>query len=265
MGTMLFQRGLRRGACPEVWNVERPEVVRAITREYVEAGADIVTTNTFGANRAGLHLHHLASRLSELNVAGVELARAAGASLVMGSIGPALRPNAAPTRDEARAPYAEQARALDYAGVDAMVLETFTDLDEILAALSAVKATTKMPVFATMSCCPGRRSLNVATAAEVARVLATSGAEAIGVNCNAPDECLPVLLEMRVAVETPLVAQPHAGLPRVVGEAFVYDLTPTTMADYAVRFRDLGVNIIGGCCGTTPEHIRAMAKVSAQS
>ena len=261
MGTMLFQRGLPRDACPEAWNVLRPEVVRAIIREYVEAGADLVTTNTFGANGMRLGRYGFAGRVAELNVAAVQLAREAGALTILGSIGPTGPRDDELPRDEARDAHAVQARALDSAGVDAMLLETFTDLDDVSAALAAVKSATKLPVFATMSCCLGRNALNTATAGEVAQALVGGGADAVGANCgNGPAELVPVMLEMRIAVEAPLIARPNAGLPRLVAGEHVYDLTPAALAKFAVQFREAGVNIIGGCCGTTPAHTRAIVQ-----
>jgi 5-methyltetrahydrofolate--homocysteine methyltransferase len=272
MGTMLQRAGLPQEGCPEQWNQERPEVVRAVHAAYREAGAELLQTNSFGGNRFRLERAGWGDRVAEVNAAAVRLTRVAGGPgrpLIAGTLGPLLAwrelggpqpgidPHASPlTLEEA---FAEQAAALAAAGVDLFLIETMTDLAEALAALKAVRARAPLAVVVTMAFGRDGRTLAGGDPAEAAALLAGAGAAAVGANCGAPAELLLVIQQMRAALpEMPLVAQPSAGLPRVVDGQPVYDLDPDAMGVWARRLVEAGADLVGGCCGTTPAHIRAI-------
>ena len=265
MGTMLHQAGLTIGA-PEQWNVKRPEVVTAIHRAYVEAGSDFVSTNTFGGTRNRLKLDNLEDRVAELNEAGARLAReAAGERLVAGSVGPTgelMEPLGALTMDGARASFAEQARALKAGGVDFALIETMSALEEVQAAIEGVREAA-LPIAVTMSFDTNFRTMmGVKPVAAVAKI-AGWGVEVIGANCgNGPAEIERVMTEMSQALPAGVVlmAKSNAGMPRWKDDRITYDGTPEVMADYARRMAALGVRVIGGCCGSTPEHVAGMRR-----
>ena len=264
MGTMLQAHGLQPGACPELWNIERPEVIRAIHAAYIEAGSRIISTNTFGANRLKLESYGMAERAIELNSVGIVVAKEAAGpeNFVAGSIGPTgklLEPLGDLTFEEAVEVFTEQAFAQAQAGADVILMETFSDLVEAKAALtSALKS--GIPCFCTMAFDTGGRTMMGVDPVSAAAGLTEAGASGVGANCGAgPAETLEIIRRMREATSEILIAQPNAGLPRLVEGRTVYDSTPEEMAEYAVEFARLGVNIIGACCGSTPEHIRAMA------
>jgi len=261
---MLQAHGLQPGACPELWNIERPEVIRAIHAAYIEAGSRIISTNTFGANRLKLESYGMAERAIELNSVGIVVAKEAAGpeNFVAGSIGPTgklLEPLGDLTFEEAVEVFTEQAFAQAQAGADVILMETFSDLVEAKAALtSALKS--GIPCFCTMAFDTGGRTMMGVDPVSAAAGLTEAGASGVGANCGAgPAETLEIIRRMREATSEILIAQPNAGLPRLVEGRTVYDSTPEEMAEYAVEFARLGVNIIGACCGSTPEHIRAMA------
>lgn len=273
MGTMLHAAGLTGGAAAELWNVEHPERVRAVHAAYAAAGSQIVETNTFGGTAARLRHHGLAERVVELNQAGATLARDAVAGLgvlVAGSIGPTgelLEPLGTLSAAEAEAMFAEQARGLAAGGVDLVIVETMSDLNEVEAALRAVRAAAPdLLIAATLTFGTKGRTMMGVSPQQALEVLHGRGVRLIGANCgNGPQEIEAVMVQM--AQHRPegvyLVAQSNAGLPRDVNGAAIFDGTPEVMAVYARRMRDLGVNIIGACCGSTPAHIRAMGEALA--
>jgi 5-methyltetrahydrofolate--homocysteine methyltransferase len=270
MGTMLQQAGLPAGESPVVWNVERPERVRAVHRAYLDAGAQILLTNTLVASRFALAKHGMESRADEINRAGAAILRAevetAGVdALVAGDIGPSgemLAPLGSLQFDDAVAGFAEQAAALIAGGADVIWIETMSDLDEVRAAIEGTcKASADIPIIATMTFDTRGRTMMGVKPETAARALLGWGAAAIGGNCgNGPDELLAVIEKMRaVAPDAVLVAKSNAGKPEVVDGKTVFRATPEVMAQSALALRNAGARIIGGCCGTTPAHLRAMA------
>lgn len=270
MGTMLIARGLPRGTAPELWNVERPDDVRAIHRAYIQAGAQIILTNSFGGTRLRLGMHGLAERAAELNRAAARLARAEADAvpqpvIVAGSIGPTgqmLAPMGTLPPEEAAAAFAEQAEALVAGGADVLWIETMSDLEEVRAAVAGCRrAAPEVPVVATMTFDTRGRTMMGTTPEQAATALSELGVVALGANCGkGPDELEAAIGRMQGAGPgVPLVAKANAGAPRLEGGVAVYDATPDVMAAYALRVRALGAGIIGACCGSTPEHIRAIA------
>jgi 5-methyltetrahydrofolate--homocysteine methyltransferase len=263
MGTMLQERGLAPGASPEAMNLESPEVVAAVHQAYAEAGADIIVTNTFGGNRVKLSHYQLENRVEEINARGIELARrAAPHSFIAGSIGPTgrfLEPVGDAGFDEMVEVFGEQVRAFAVAGADLITLETFLDIRELRAAVVACKEFSDLPVVAQMTFDDGGRSV-LGTPPEAAAVtLDALGVDVVGSNCGLGPEGIHALLEkMRAVTALPLISQANAGLPQLVGDQTVFPAGPEDMTVLHDRLIALGVRIIGGCCGTTPEHIRAI-------
>jgi len=276
-GTMLQAMGLPTGEPPERWILDNPDAVRELARRYAEAGSDIVYTNTFGANRIRLQRFGLGEKVSELNRTAAQLAREGASSasrpssrvprpLIVASIGPTgelLEPYGDLEPEAARDAFAEQAAALAEAGVDAFVCETFSDLTEALICLKAVQSVAKVPVMVSMSFEEGGRTMMGVTPEEAANKLLDEGAFVVGANCSVgPDVVERVVAAMKAArPDALLLAKPNAGKPQLIEGKVVYPVTPDEMASFALRMRDLGVAIIGGCCGTTPEHIAAMRAV----
>jgi 5-methyltetrahydrofolate--homocysteine methyltransferase len=262
---------LKPGETPEVWNVERVEDVRGIHRGYIDAGARIILTNTFGGNRYRLQHRNLQDRVAELNRAAAGLARAEADSaeapvVVGGSIGPSgkmMAPLGDLVYEEAVATFEEQAGALIEGGVDVLWVETMSDLNELKAAVEGCRnAAAGFPLVATMTFdTRGHTSMGVSTQKAV-EAFAEMGLLAYGGNCgNGPGEIEGVIEEMRkLSPDAVLVAKSNAGMPRLEGDRQVYDATPESMAEHALRVRDLGARIIGACCGSTPDHIGAMAE-----
>lgn len=271
MGTMLFSLGLAQGASPELWNVEQPDRIRSVHRGYIEAGAQIILTNSFGGNRIRLGTHGLADRAVELNIAAARLARAEADAapqpvVVGGSMGPTgqmLAPMGTLSFEDAVDAFAEQARALVEGGVDVLWIETMSDLEEMRAAHTACRQVApETPVVATMTFDTKGRTMMGVTPERALSVLGEFGVLALGANCgNGPDEVEAVIEKMSASgPAAPLIAKANAGLPRMVDGVAVYDATPEVMAGYARRVRDRGAQIIGACCGSTPDHIRAIAQ-----
>jgi 5-methyltetrahydrofolate--homocysteine methyltransferase len=274
MGTMLFAAGLQFGDPPEAWNVSRPDVIRRVHRGYLEAGSRILMTNTFGGNRLRLRLHGLHERVAELNRTAAVLLRAevnaaGGTALVAGDIGPTgeiMAPLGTLEEAEAVDVFAEQAAALIAGGVDLIWIETMSHLSEISAAIRGVRrVSADIPIIATMTFDTRGHTMMGVSPEEAVTTLAALGADAIGGNCgNGPDELLPVIDRMHaVAPETVLVAKSNAGMPELIDLQAVYRADPSTMADAATDFRAAGARIIGACCGSTPQHLRAMGDVLA--
>jgi 5-methyltetrahydrofolate--homocysteine methyltransferase len=273
MGTMLQAAGLVSGGLSEEWNASHPGVVSSIYRQYVEAGAQVITANSFGGNRYRLERDGLGDRGDELNRLAAQLARAVADAadhpvLVAGSMGPTGRmfaPLGELEPGDAEAAYEEQAAALAAGGADFLIIETMSALDEVEAAVRGACRAADLPVAVTMTFDTNFRTMmGVKPAAAVVAIHAL-GVRVIGANCgNGPGEIERVIGEM-VAVKPAdvfLVAQSNAGLPHVdaAGGGMRYDGTPEVMAAYALKVREMGVRYIGGCCGTTPAHIRAMGE-----
>src|SRR5712691_2745833 len=268
MGTMLYARGVPLDACFDVLNVNDPKIVQGIHAEYLAAGSDCIETNTFGANRFKLGVHGLGARVREINLRGAKLARDVRESmgrdvLVLGSVGPLgkyLAPIGAIEPAEAREAFREQAEGLLEGGVDAFVIETFSDLTEMRMAVEAVRAITDLPIIAEVAFTDDGLTFTGRTAAEVVRSLRELPIQAVGANCSVGSSVLYDILEQMLpeAGGLPVVIQPNAGLPSRVGERLIYLSSPAYMADYAARMIAAGARMVGGCCGTTPQHIRAM-------
>lgn len=274
MGTMLFAAGLTQGYSPELWNVEQPEKVAAIHQAYLDAGAQIALTNTFGGNRFRLALHNAQDRVAELNRAAVELlqkvVKAAGRPvLVAGNIGPTgqvLLPYGEMSFEEARSAFAEQASALIDAGVDLIWIETMADLEEVRAAVEGIHQVSQdIPVMTTMTFDTHGRTMMGVTPEKAVVAMTSFGATAVGGNCgNGPAEIQGVIEKMHAtAPEAILVAKSNAGVPTLVGGRPVYGASPADMAEYAIKVYNAGARIIGACCGSTPEHIKAIAQALA--
>ena len=266
MGTMLQRAGLTDGSAPELWNVAHPEAVRSIYQGYCQAGSDFITTNSFGGNCFRLKLHQLQARVFELNQAAAALARqAAGPErLVAGSVGPSgelLEPLGTLTMEAARAAFAEQAAGLAAGGCDFILIETMSALEEVQAALEGARQAANLPVAVTMTFDTNFRTMMGVTPARAVTSLHQWGVTVIGANCgNGPAEIERIMWEMAQARPEGaiLMAQSNAGLPRWKAGEISYDGTPQVMAEYAQRMRALGVQVIGACCGSTPDHLRAM-------
>ncbi len=265
MGTMLYSRGVFINQCYDELNARSPELVRGVHEAYVRAGAEVLETNSFGANRTKLAQHGLEGRVRELNVAAARIAREAAGDdvLVAGAVGPLgvrLEPYGPTSRDEAREIFREQVEALLEGGADFVLLETFGDLIEIeQAVLAARDAAPGLPLVAQMTIGADGRTPFGATAAEVARVLDRFGADVIGLNCSVgPQAILDAIEQMTHATSRKLSAQPNAGMPREVGGRSMYMASPEYMASYARHLVQGGARVVGGCCGTTPEHVKAM-------
>jgi len=265
VGTMLYSRAGRTDLCLDHLNLTHPSLVRSVHHDYVLAGAQIIETNTFGANRVRLAAHDLGDQVREINTAGARLAReeAAGRALVAGSVGPTgriLEPYGPLTLREAQDAFGEQIEALASGGVDVIFVETMADLREAAAAVQAAKDA-GLPVAAMMSFAQeGRTMMGVSPAAAVRR-LEDLDADVVGANCGTGfHDMLGVIQEMAGVAGRPVIAQPNAGFPQSVDGRLVYASSPAYLADYARQFVGLGVAIIGGCCGTTPDHIRAIAE-----
>jgi homocysteine S-methyltransferase len=265
IGTMLYNKGVSLDANFEHLNLVRPELVRELHREYLDAGADLIETNTFGANRTRLQAIGLAGKVREINLRGAQLAREAAAgrnAFVAGSVGPLVRirgEEAELAPADVSAIFREQTHALAEGGVDLLLLETFTDLNQLLAALAAARET-GLPVVTSMAFQEGGRTAGGADAEAVVAALEQGGAAAIGANCGAgPLEVLQIIGRMARATGLPLVACPNSGFPEYVEGRYLYRTTPDYFARMAQEIVRAGANIVGGCCGTTPDHIRAIA------
>src|SRR5512146_2355378 len=270
MGTMLHSHGVGFDKCFDELNLTNPGAVAEIHRAYVDAGAQLILTNTFGSNRFKLSKHGLDKQVAEINRMGVELARRTVAAsfkdvLIAGDIGPLgvrIAPFGRVQPEQARTAFAEQARALAEAGADLIVLETMSDLVEILEGVRAAKQACALPVVASVTFTRDDRTLLGDDPQKIARGLHNGGADVIGVNCSGgPAQLLRILRQMRLAVpEARLWVKPNAGWPEQVGGRIMYPADPEYFGEYAVAFRAEGAHIVGGCCGTTPQHIAAMRR-----
>lgn len=265
MGTLLQQRGLPGGWCPEEWNLSQPEIIKEIHKLYLEAGADIITTNTFGAIGLKLADYNLADQVKEINRQAVIIAKEAArpyGAMVAGSVGPLgkfLQPLGTMTFDQAYEQFYEQCLAMVEAGVDLILFETFGDIGEMRAALIAAADAGNVPVVASFTFDESGRTFT-GTDPETAAVVAERlGVAAIGVNCSVgPRQLEKVVQTLTESTNLPILVSPNAGMPEIMDGKTVFRETPETMAQYAERFVTDGASILGGCCGTTPEHIQAI-------
>jgi 5-methyltetrahydrofolate--homocysteine methyltransferase len=268
MGTQLQQAGLEPGAPGEVWNVEEPARVRAIQQRYADAGSDLILTNTFGGNRSRLALHGHEARAYEFNLAAARLAREVMGEdrYVLGDIGPFggfLEPLGDAERDDVVQWFDEQVRAFVEGGVDAFIIETMTALEEVECAIEAIRRHSKLPIVASMAFDKTQqgtyRTMMGVSPAQAATRMVQLGADIVGCNCGTGldiHDYAQIVAEMRAAVDRPVMAQPNAGKPELTEQGIVYHETPAMMAGGVPALVAAGARIVGGCCGTTPEHIR---------
>jgi 5-methyltetrahydrofolate--homocysteine methyltransferase len=274
MGTQLFARGLGGGACGMVWNLDRPRDIQAIHQAYRDAGCELITTNSFGGSRYPLQLHGLAGRVAELNRAAAQAARAAAGdqAWVLADVGPCgdlLEPVGDITADELRDAFREQIAALLEGGADAVLVETMSDPAEAVVGVEAAKdCNASAPVivtFAFQKTAPGEfRTMMGTSVSEAMRRSLEAGADIVGANCGTGlslKDYVDLARQLVAAAgETPVIVQPNAGSPRLENGRTIYDATPEDMAAAAAQLLSAGVRIAGGCCGTTPAHLAAMAR-----
>jgi methionine synthase / methylenetetrahydrofolate reductase(NADPH) len=266
MGTLLYDKGIFINRCYDELNLSQPDLIRGIHHEYLQAGAEIIETNTFGANSFRLARHSLASKVREINVAGVKLAREAAKSFdawVAGSVGPLgirIEPLGKTSLEEARTAFREQIAGLAEGGVDLLILETFGYIEELhQAILAAREVAPKLPVVAQVTIDEDGNCLDGSTPELFTPRLEEWGADVIGCNCSVgPVAMLDGIERIRALTTLPLAAQPNAGIPRSVEGRNIYLCSPEYMASYARKFVAAGVRLVGGCCGSTPDHIRVM-------
>ena len=274
MGTMLQARGLTDGGAPELWNVEKPEEIEAVLEAYAAAGANFITTNTFGGTSGRLAMHGLEDRLEELNKAGAAIARKVAdrhpGCFVMGDIGPSgelMEPMGTLTPESGKELFAAQIKALVAGGIDAILIETMSDLGEVEAAVSAAQEVAPgMPIIVTLSFDTNLRTMMGVKPAMAVTHLASLGVRIIGANCGrGTDEMSQIAKELVGARPEGvfIITQSNAGLPKLQGDEFIYDGTPEEMARYAKEMKHLGVNIVGSCCGSSPAHTQAISAAIA--
>lgn len=262
MGTEIIKKGLRLGEVPELYNIENKEVIKDIHKSYVTAGCDVITANTFGANR--LKLKDIDYSVEEIIKSGIEIAKEASSgrfvALDIGPLGQMLSPLGNLEFDEAYEIFKEQVIAGEKYGADLILIETMSDLQELRIALLAAKENTKLPVFCTMSFEGNERTFMGCSIEAMAATLENM-ADAIGINCSlGPKEMLPIVNKLISLTNAYIIVQPNAGLPKIVDDKSVYDIDAQSFAEYAFEFVKSGVNIIGGCCGTTPDHIKNLVQ-----
>src|SRR5881275_2914694 len=266
MGTLLYSKGIFINRCYDELNLSQPDLIRGVHREYLQAGAEIIETNTFGGNSFRLARHSMESRVREINLAGARLGREAAKSFdvwVAGSVGPLgirIEPLGRTSYQEARDAFREQIAALIEGGVDLLILETFGYVEELHQALLAARELNpKVPVIAQVTVDEEANCLDGSTPETFAPRLEQWGADVIGCNCSVgPVAMLDAIERVRAATSLPVSAQPNAGIPRSVEGRNIYLCSPEYMASYARKFVTAGVRLVGGCCGTTPDHVRVM-------
>lgn len=271
MGTVLFTQGLEHGDPPEIWNIEHPERVAVVHQAYIDAGSQVLLTNTFGGNRLRLALHNAQDQAKEANLAAAALLRkiveeSGKEILVAGDIGPSgevLAPYGELAFEDAKDAFAEQAEALIAGGVDLIWIETMSDLEEVRAAVEGTRSiNADIPIVTTMTFDTHGRTMMGVTPEQAYQTLSGLNVAALGGNCgNGPEEIIQVIEKMgAMDGSLPLVAKANAGIPELVGGKAVYRASPETMADYAIKSYEAGARIIGACCGSTPDHILAIAE-----
>jgi 5-methyltetrahydrofolate--homocysteine methyltransferase len=268
-GTNLQKMGVKPGTPPEELVIDRPELVLDLENAFVAAGSDLILTCTFGGTRLRMKESKYVDRAPEINQRAVELARKAAATrpdmLVAGSIGPTgalMKPLGPLTAEEATATFAEQARALAEGGVDLLVIETMFSYDEADAAFNGTRSVTDLPIVVSFSYDRGVRTMMGVKPAEMIKKYKAMGAAVVGANCGTTLENMEKIQQEYAAAEPgfPLWAKPNAGLPRMADGVAAYDLTPAQMGEYALKYVALGARVVGGCCGSTPEHVAAIAR-----
>jgi 5-methyltetrahydrofolate--homocysteine methyltransferase len=270
-GTQLQKAGLPAGCPPEFWNIENPEAIVAHHLSYLEAGSDIILTNTFGGNYSKLRAYNLETKTGEINTRAAELARTAAGSnrFVFGDVGPTghlLSPLGDLSEEEAIYAFKVQISALIAGGVDAILIETMSALEEAKAAIKAAKSSSDLPILATMSFETRGRTMMGVKPSQAVNELWDLGIDVIGANCGRTlTDTLTAIQEMKLTnQEIVLMAKPNAGLPHLDNNESVYNVSPEIMAEYALKFAFEGVKIFGGCCGSNPDHIRAVAKAFSE-
>jgi 5-methyltetrahydrofolate--homocysteine methyltransferase len=268
MGTLLQERGLEGGGAGELWNVEHPDVIRKIHTEYAEAGARVLTTNTFGGTEPRLEMHGIGDRVHDVNKAAAEIAREVAqqhGAFVAGDLGPTgelMAPMGTLDEKQASALFEAQLRGLVDGGIDLVIIETISDLTEMRAAIAAAQTVAPdLPIVATFSFDTNLHTMMGVAPAQAVTDLADSGVDAIGANCGRGLAELESIVSAMVDVRPDglmLVGQSNAGLPHLVGDHFVYDATVEDVAQHAVRLREMGIDLIGSCCGSTPAFTAAM-------
>ena len=265
-GTQLQALGLPVGECPDGWNLSHPEKVRRVAQYYVDAGSNVILTNTFRSNRIALEGFGLADRVADINACGVRISLAAAGSraMVLASIGPTgkMLMSEDVTAEEMASAFEEQAKALAEAGAAGLVIETMSDLEEAKLAVTAARAT-GLPVVASMVFDSGKekdRTMMGSTPEQVAEELAAAGADVIGANCGLGMKgYIPIARRLRAATKLPVWIKPNAGLPEMINGAITYRTSPEEFATQALALREAGVAFIGGCCGTSPMFVQALA------
>src|SRR5215467_1019265 len=266
MGTLLYSKGVFINRCYDELNLSKPELIRGVHHEYLQAGAEIIETNTFGANSARLARHSLVDKVRDINLAGAHVARDAAKSFdvwVAGSVGPLgirIEPLGKTSFEEARNAFREQVAALSEGGVDLLMLETFGYLEELHQAVQACRdAAPNLPIVAQVTIDEDGNCLDGSDPETFAARLTEWNVDVLGINCSVgPVDMLDAIERVRASTTLPLSAQPNAGIPRSVEGRNIYLCSPEYMASYARKFVEAGVSLVGGCCGTTPDHIRAM-------
>jgi 5-methyltetrahydrofolate--homocysteine methyltransferase len=265
-GTEFQKIGLEPGFPPEKWNLTEPGKVMTVARSYAAAGAQIILTNTFGGNVFRLTAHSLEGDLEAINKRGAEISREAAGdrAFVFGSIGPTgkLLITKEITEEEMFAAYRRQAAALQAGGVHAIVLETMSDLQEMTIAARAVREATSLPLVMSMTFDSGKdktRTMMGVTPEQAAAAMEKEGAWIVGANCGTgPESYVTVCKRLRASTDKPIWVKPNAGMPEMTEQGVVYSQTPEIFASFALQLREAGANVVGGCCGTTPAHIRAV-------
>lgn len=266
-GSNLMAAGMPRGVCTETWVLQHREVLQQLQKSYINAGSRVIYAPTFGANRINLKMHHLEDKIKEMNYELVALAKesANGQAFVAGDItttGKMMTPAGDLTYEEAFEVYEEQISFLRDAGVDMIIAETMINIEETLAAVDAASQVCELPVLCTMTVEADGSIFSGGNAVEAALALESAGASAVGINCSVgPDQLVSVVRNIKEAVSVPVIAKPNAGMPLIdeQGNA-VYNMDPTEFAQHMKVLVENGASIIGGCCGTTPEYIRAVAE-----
>jgi 5-methyltetrahydrofolate--homocysteine methyltransferase len=268
---MLQSAGLDDGGAPELWNVERADEIERILTSYADAGAQLLTTNTFGGSRPRLQMHGLEDRVHELNKAAAEIARRVADAhvdvFVMGDVGPSgelLEPMGTLTPESAQELFAEQIEGLVAGGVDAIVIETMSDLAEVRAAVDAARQVApELPIFATLSFDTNLHTMMGVSPEQAVVELSSIGADVVGANCGRGFEEMTTIAQKMAEARpegTLLFMQSNAGLPELVGADFIYNGTPEGMAELAAALKDMGVDVVGSCCGSTAEHTAAIRR-----
>ncbi|MFN3308112.1 MAG: betaine--homocysteine S-methyltransferase [Anaerolineales bacterium] len=269
MGTMLMSKGMEAGQAPEKMNLDHPEIVQEIHRAYIEAGSNVILTNTFGANRFRLMRHKLDDRVREINQTAARLARQVADEfpnvIVAGSMGPTgelMAPLGKLSFDDAVQAFAEQAAGLSSGGVDVIWIETMADLQEVKAAVQGTRSVTRLPIVVTMTFESKGRTMMGVTPEQLVRLAGELELSAVGANCGkGPQELEAVIERMHKAgCQIPIIAKANAGIPKLIEGKVIYDGSPEIMAEHARVVNQSGATLIGACCGSSPEHIREMRR-----